>query len=126
MQRGQGDSNTPVGSPFVKGAGGLNNPASYTFTASITDYESRFKLVFVANENDNENENTPFAFIHNGNIIVNGEGTLQIVDVLGRVLFSQENATVNYQLSTVNYASGVYVLRLINGDDVKTQKIVVR
>ena len=98
----------------------------YTFTARTTDYESRFKLVFVANDNENENENTPFAFINNGNIIVNGEGTLQIVDVLGRVLFSQENATVNYQLSSVNYASGVYILRLINGDNVKTQKIVVR
>ena len=98
---------------------------SYTFKANTGDYESRFKLVFSANENDNENEN--FAFINNGDIIVNGEGTLEIIDALGRIILTREVAP-HTSLSTPNssLAPGVYVLRLINGENVKTQKIIVK
>lgn len=72
------------------------------------------------------NGDNAFAFISNGNIIVNGQGTLQIFDVLGRNLFTQELSTLHTPLSTLRFKSGVYVLRLINGDDVKTQKIVIK
>ena len=97
---------------------------SYTFEASTTDYTSRFKLVFMVNEN-NQNNNDNFAFISNGQLIVNGEGTLQVIDMLGRQLFSKQVSTANCQLPTANFSSGVYVLQLINGENVKTQKIVV-
>ena len=96
--------------------------STYTFTAKTTDYESRFKLVFAVGSSTGSDT---FAFISNGNIIVNGEGTLQIFDAMGRQLFSKELSTFNSQLSTLNYTPGVYVLRLINGEDVRTQKIVV-
>ena len=100
----------------------LENP-SYTFTAKTSDYASRFRLVF-SNCGDAVGDNDmPFAFINNGNIIVNGEGTLQVIDVMGRVVLSGD--AIN-RVSTGGMAAGVYVLRLINGDDVKTQKIVVR
>ena len=109
---------TPAGnSPSERGLGGV-----YTFTAKTTDYESRFKLVFAVGSSTGSDT---FAFISNGNIIVNGEGTLQIFDAIGRQLFSKELSTFNSQLSTLNYTPGVYVLRLINGENVRTQKIVV-
>ncbi len=98
--------------------------STYTFTAKTTDYESRFRLVFSICEDAN-GDNEAFAFISNGNIIVNGEGTLQIIDILGRQLSSQEiHSTFSIQHSTFP-TSGVYVLRLINGDDVRTQKMVI-
>jgi len=98
----------------------------YTFTAKTTDYESRFKLVFSANDEDSPSAGSgTFAYVSNGNIIVDGEGTLQVFDALGRQLFTKELSTANYQLSTVN-VPGVYVLRLIDGENVKTQKIVIR
>ena len=96
---------------------------SYTFEAKVTDYASRFKLVFATGDADNSED---FAFISNGNIIINGEGTLQVIDALGRILLTQKNTTANCKLSTANYKPGVYVLRLINGEDVKTQKIVIK
>ena len=110
--------------PLLRGQGGFNNPATYTFTAKTTDYESRFKLVFATIGGDANGDNeAPFAFINNGNIIVNGEGTLQVIDVMGRVIVSGD--AIN-RVSTGGMAAGVYVLRLINGDDVRTQRIVVR
>ena len=97
---------------------------SYTFEANTTDYTSRFKLVFMVNE-DNQNNNDNFAFISNGQLIVNGEGTLQVIDMLGRQLFSRELLS-DFRLPTSDFlSSGVYVLQLINGENVKTQKIVV-
>ena len=96
---------------------------SYTFTARTDDYASRFKLVFNALGSDSGNED--FAFISNGNIIVNSEGTLQVIDALGRILFTKEITTTNCQLPTSNYKPGVYVLRLVNGQNVKTQKIII-
>ena len=96
---------------------------NYSFEAKTTDYTSRFKLVFVANE-DNQNNNDNFAFISNGNIIVNGEGTLQVFDMTGRVISTN---TINGMGSiSVDAAAGVYVLQLSHGESVKTQKIVVR
>ena len=90
---------------------------SYTFNAKTTDYASRFKLVFATSDADDDN----FAFINNGQLIVTGEGTLQVFDVLGRQLYSN----ANFQHSTTHFPAGVYVLRLVNGESVKTQKIVI-
>ena len=68
-----------------------------------------------------------FAFVNNGNIIITGVeagAKLQIVDMTGRVVASCGGHT--RCVPTTGMAKGVYVLRLINGDDVKTQKIVIR
>ena len=97
---------------------------SYTFTARTSDYASRFKLVFSANGTEG---NDDFAFIDaNGNIIINGTGTLQIIDMLGHVLATRDIHSDFRLLSSDFLSSGVYVLRLINGNYVKTQKIVVK
>ena len=102
-------------------------PASYNFTAKTTDYESRFKLVFSANTEDGAADGSKtFAFYSNGNWIVNsnGESTLQVVDVTGRIL-SSHNINGSTEIN-LNQMPGVYMLRLINGTDVKVQKIVMQ
>ena len=97
---------------------------SYTFTAKTTDYASRFKLVFASSICEDANgDNETFAFISNGNIIVDGEGMLQVIDMMGRIVLSGDARPC---VSTNGMTAGVYVLRLINGNDVKTQKMVVR
>ncbi len=95
---------------------------SYSFEAKTTDYASRFKLVFCTGNTMEDN----FAFYSNGSFVINNEGeaTLQVIDVTGRIVKSESingSASIN-----VNAAAGVYMLRLINGDNVKVQKIVVR
>ena len=103
---------------------GVEGPTSYTFQAKTTDYASRFKLVFSAKDaSTGSASDETFAFISGGNIIVDGEGTSQVIDVMGRIVISRDCACT---VSTNGMAPGVYVLRLINGNDAKTQKIVVR
>ena len=103
----------------------LANP-SFTFNAKGDDYASRFRLVFSANNTVSNAENGNFAFISNGEIIVNGEGTVQVIDMLGRELLRKDLSTLNSRLSTLTFKPGVYVLRLIDGTNVMTQKIVVK
>ena len=95
----------------------------YTFDAQTTDYASRFKLVFATGNNSNEDS---FAFFSNGSFVINndGEATLQVIDVMGRILKSETiNGSANVN---VNAAPGVYMLRLINGSNMKVQKVIVK
>ena len=102
----------------------LSTP-SYTFNATTTDYESRFKLVYAT---DSSVASEGFTFINsNGNFSifgVEGEATLQVFDVMGRVLSTETFS--NSIEKRLNVAPGVYFIRLVSGEDVKTQKIVVR
>ena len=97
---------------------------SYTFTAKTTDYESRFKLVFAADEADG-GPSEAFAYISDGNLIVSGTGTLQVIDMLGHQLLSRDIHSA-FRIPHSSFPAGVYVLRLIDGNDVRTQKVVVR
>ena len=70
-----------------------------------------------------DNNHGNFAYFSDGNIIVDGEGVLQIVDVMGRVIVCRDAAR---HVSTTGMTPGIYVLRLINGNNVKTQKIIIQ
>jgi hypothetical protein len=99
---------------------------SYSFDANTGDYESRFRLVFVTDGEGAGFDNDEFAFFSNGNwIILNeGEAVLQVIDVNGRVLRNETiHGTANVN---VNATPGIYMMRLVNGDNVKVQKVVVR
>ncbi len=101
----------------------------YTFEAKTSDYASRFRLVFSAIETDDPSSDSgAFAFINNGNIIItdNIDGaTLQVIDMTGRVIVSRDG-NLSGIISTNGMAPSMYILRLINGDSIKTQKIVVK
>lgn len=102
----------------------LVNP-SYSFDARTTDYESRFRLVFATGSSATGDN---FSFINtNGNLCIfgiEGEATVQVIDILGHVL-SSETFSDSYE-KKINGAPGVYMIRLVNGNDVKVQKVVVR
>lgn len=98
---------------------------NYTFEARTNDYTSRFRLVFSANGIDEQTAET-FAFFNGTSWTVSntGDATLQVVDITGRIISSETingNATIS-----LNQPAGIYMLRLVNGNDVKVQKVVVR
>ena len=96
---------------------------SYTFDAHRSDYASRFKLVYAKSDDVNDN----FGFISDGNFIINGiegEATLQVTDITGRIL-SSETFSGSYS-KPVKASAGVYMISLIQGENVRTQKIVVK
>ena len=105
---------------------------SYSFEAKTSDYASRFRLVFSASSiSEDADGDNAFAYFNGSNWTISNpstgsgsEATLQVVDVMGRVISSEQingNAEVN-----INQPAGVYMLRLVSGDSVKVQKVVVR
>lgn len=97
---------------------------SYTFNASTSDYAYRFKLVFsMTGVEENGSNANSYAYINNGNLVIDhieGEATMQIVDMLGRVV-STEIVSGSYN-KALNLKAGLYIINL-NG---MTQKIVVK
>lgn len=90
----------------------------YSFIASPSDNDARF-IVKLGYNTNNSAENDIFAYQNGSDIIVNGEGELQVFDVTGRMVATQH---VN-GVQTVNVPSqGVFIFKL----NEKTQKIVVR
>jgi hypothetical protein len=97
----------------------------YSFEARTTDYASRFKLLFSVNQ-DADGDDEVFAYCADGEIRLietHPDAFLQVIDMMGRVIVSRDGA---HTVSTNGIPAGLYILRLINGDEVKTQKIVVK
>lgn len=91
----------------------------YSFIASPIDSENRFIVRLEYSAGSEISESSVFAYQSGNDIIVNGEGELQIFDMMGRRVLTQYVSgveTINLQLN------GVYIFRL----NEKTQKIVVK
>ncbi len=91
---------------------------SYTFIGAPSDRKDRFVLNLNYNAGPSTGSET-FAYQSGNDIMVSGEGELQVFDVMGRMVMSQRINGVE----TVNgLNNGVYIFRM----EGKTQKIVVR
>ena len=95
---------------------------SYSFMGAPSDRNDRFELRF---SNDSQNNGEIFVYQNGSNIVITGEGTLQVFDVMGRFV----NAYDIHGVETIEaMPAGVYVFRVIgeSGELIRTQKIVVR
>jgi len=104
----------------------------YRFSSRPSDYASRFRLVFAYTGIEEHEEggasagSAVFAFQMGDELVVNGEGTLQLFDVTGRLLLTTEVSGSQTTMQKPNVGAGVYLLRLTNDNGSKTQKIVIK
>ena len=90
----------------------------YSFIATPNDKENRFIVKLGYNAENNAN-NDIFAYQNGNDIVVEGEGELQVFDVTGRMVKIQRiNGVQTINLNT----QGVYIFKLND----KVQKVVVR
>ncbi|MBE6345655.1 MAG: T9SS type A sorting domain-containing protein [Lentimicrobiaceae bacterium] len=95
---------------------------SYTFMATTNDNPNRFTLTLNA-DNDTDND---FIYINNNEMIINnieGDGLVQIYDVMGRSVATY-NVSGSANISMETLSEGVYIVRMIDANGVKTQKVV--
>ncbi len=93
----------------------------YSFMGSLADADDRFVVKLSHDANGLENSSDIFAYQNGTDIIVEGEGELQVFDIMGRhIMNTNVNGTKIISTSTLN--RGVYVMKL-NG---KVQKIIVK
>ena len=86
----------------------------YTFIGSPADSEGRFIVRLGVNDGGDD-----FAYQSGNDIVVSGEGELQVYDVTGRMIM---NTMINGVQTVSIPSNGVYIFRL----NEKVQKIVVR
>lgn len=95
---------------------------TYSFVSSSADDADRFVVRLSYNTISNSDDN--FAYQSGNDIFVSGDGTLQVFDVMGRMIAKQQISGAE-TICVSPMPTGVYVFRLV-GNDIKTQKIVVR
>jgi hypothetical protein len=109
----------------------------YKFEGKTSDYKSRFKLVFRCDGDEPEDPEEPdepddgedidhFAFMFGDELVVNGEGMLQMFDIQGRCLMETQAVGQQSSHSLPRVAAGVYMFRLTSETKVKVQKMVIK
>ena len=99
--------------------------STYTFTAKLTDYASRCRLVFHNDDEPIAVSYEPFAYYDGSEWVITEDtdgATLQVIDMMGRVIINRDATN---RVSTNGMAHGVYVMRLISGKHMSVQKVVV-
>ena len=105
---------------------------SYRFEGLVDQYRSRFKVVigkFTGIEEQEDGASTgsaTFAFFDGSEWVVNGQGSLDVVDVMGRTVYSSQLTDSQSRVNLNSLAQGVYVLRMASGNELKTQKIIIQ
>ncbi|MCF8229148.1 MAG: T9SS type A sorting domain-containing protein [Bacteroidales bacterium] len=108
----------------------LSETGSYTFSSEEGDDPDRFELLFgVVGIEDVQ----PLASAHvysNGDILtvanVEGESRMDVMDVQGRVLQTEEFNSNGYSTFDLELNTGIYLVRLYNSGEAKTTKVFVK
>ena len=95
----------------------------YNFTATSNDNPNRF--VIRLDNGQQTTDNGQFVYQSGEELILSIEGHVQIVDMLGRVVYSNEHANGDNRISVSEFNNAAYVVRVINEEGVKTQKVVI-
>ena len=110
--------------------------SSYSFHGKKEDYWSRFYITFEVtgideeiddDEDDASTGSSTFAFYDGEQWIVTGSGTLDLIDLQGRILHHTTLGTDGQtRIGLPDVAKGMYLLRMNNNHGTKVQKIIVK
>ena len=103
--------------------------AIYSFTAAEGDSPTRFLLHFGAVGVSEQPESSALkAYVVGGQLYfpLQGEATLQIVDLQGRVLQQSHVAGQGLTSTAMQQPAGAYVVRLVGSHSVQTAKVIVK
>ena len=93
---------------------------SYTFKALTNDRPDRF-VIRMSNNIVNDN----FVYQSGDELIINAEGTVEIIDIMGRIVYSSNIVNENHRVNTSRFDNAAYIVRVLNTNEIKTQKVVI-
>ena len=96
---------------------------SYTFMA--TTYDSAERFVLLKDNGQQTTDNSHFAYQSGSDLIINAEGTVQIIDMMGRIIYSNDVTSDNSRINVSGFTNAAYLIRLVNENGVKVQKVVI-
>ena len=92
----------------------------YTFKALSSDHPDRF-IIRMGNEVKNDN----FVYQSGDELIINAEGSVQIIDIMGRIVYSSDIVNEIHRVNTSSFDNAAYIVRILNTNEIKTQKVVI-
>ena len=98
---------------------------TYSFIAKSNENPNRFMIRLGSSQETSDNSH--FIYISNEELIINnieGQGFIQIYDILGRPV-AEYNVSSSANIPTASFSDGVYVVRMIDENGIKVQKIVI-
>ena len=95
---------------------------SYSFTATANENPDRF---FIRLDNGQSAIDGNFVYQSGDELIVEAEGTIQIIDVMGRMVYNNDVESSNNRINVSNLKGATYIVRNISENVVRTQKIVI-
>jgi hypothetical protein len=106
------------------------NPV-YSFTSSAGDDANRFELLFGSQlgVNDSKTLASASAYSVDGRIVINnvsGDTQMDIINVQGQLLNKYDFFSNGSHEVSVNLPTGVYMVRLSNGGELRTMKVFVK
>ena len=90
--------------------------------------EAHFKTVGELGNNDNLLSNVviyPNPATNNLNIQNAENSSIKVFDLLGRIVALENNISLNQQLDVSKLTTGTYLIKIINGNQVKTDKFII-
>jgi len=100
-----------------------NSPGNYG-----AGEEAHFKTVGELGNNDNILSNVviyPNPATNNLNIQNAENSSIKVFDLLGRIVALENNISLNQQLDVSKLTTGTYLIKIINGNQVKTDKFII-
>ena len=95
----------------------------YNFTAMSEENPNRFIVRFANGQESTDNSH--FVYQSGEELILNIQGDVQIVDVLGRVVYNGEAMNDINRINVSSFNSGAYMVKVMNGNEVKVEKIIL-
>lgn len=95
----------------------------YSFIANSNDNTERF--IIKMDNSQQTTGNSHFVYVSGEELIIDAEGTIQIVDMMGRVVYSNDVTIDNNRIDVSDLNKAAYVVRVINEKGVNVQKIIL-
>ena len=96
----------------------------YTFMATTADNAERF-ILLKANSQQPTANSSHFAYVSGEDLIISVEGKVQIIDVMGRIIYSNDVTSDNNRIDVSGFDNAAYIVRVVNENGVKVQKVVI-
>mgnify|MGYP003292080202 FL=1 len=96
----------------------------YNFTATSNDSYDRFIVKLKVN-GQQSTDNGKFVYQSGEDLILGIEGKVQIIDMMGRTVYSNDVTSTNNRINVSNFNDAAYIVRVINEEGVNVQKVVI-
>ena len=95
----------------------------YTFMATTADNAERF--ILLKDNGQQTTDNSHFAYQSGEDLIISVEGAVQIIDVMGRIIYTNDVTIDNNGIDVSGFDNAAYIVRVVNEEGVKVQKIIL-